>query len=158
MQGQTEEKQHNDVLKSRYKPTARECTLLFLRLIEARETAKGSNTVTGRPRKPLARVRLAEITLKRLWNRERLSEQFLAEVEEWFLTEGWALVYAGDTFAAVRTDAVKNWPRVSSKRLEIEIKAVNSGAFDFSLLERLSRSIAAPQHPSETATNRRRRL
>ena len=122
---------------TRYKPTARECTLLFLRLIEAMEEATG---------KPMTRARLAEITLKRLWNRERLTEQFLAEVEEWFLTEGWALVYAGSTYAAVKIDAVQNWPRVSSKRIRAEIEAVRKGEFDFNELEHLSRSPSNDQH------------
>jgi hypothetical protein len=121
----------------RYKPTPRECTLLFLRLIEAREDEIG---------KRMTRARLAEITLKRLWNRERLTEQFLAEVEEWFLTEGWALVYAGRTYAAVKIGAVQNWPRVSSKRVRAEIEAVNKGEFDFNKLEHLSRSASDNQH------------
>jgi hypothetical protein len=121
-----------DMPANRYKPTPRECTLLFLHLIEARETETG---------KSMTRARLSEITLKRLWNRERLTEQFLAEVEEWFLTEGWALVYAGSTYAAVKTDAVQNWPRVSSKRIRADIESVGKGEFDFNKLEELSRSV-----------------
>jgi len=84
--------------RERYKPTARECALIFLRLIEAKERET---------RKPMTRVRLAEITLKRLWKRQRLTEQFLADVEEWFLTAGWWLVYAGSTYAAVKIAAVR---------------------------------------------------
>jgi hypothetical protein len=121
----------------RYKPTPRECSLLFLRLIEAKERSTA---------KPMTRARLAEITLKRLWCRERLSEQFLAEVEEWFLTEGWVLVYAGSTYAAVKTDAVQNWPRVSSKRIGAEIEAVHKGEYDFNRLEHLSRSASNDQY------------
>jgi hypothetical protein len=126
--------------QNRYKPTARECTLLFLRLIEARE---------GTTRKAMTRVRLSEITLKRLWNRERLDMPFLAEVEEWFLTAGWALIYAGTTYAAVKIDAVQNWPRVSSKRLAEEIKQVRSGRFNFEDLERLLASDAVAEGQDE---------
>ena len=121
---------------NRYKPTARECTLLFLRLIDARE---------GAARKSMTRVRLSELTLKRLWNRERLTEQFLADVAEWFLTAGWALVYAGSTYAAVKIDAVQNWPRVSSKRIGAEIEAVHKGEFDFKKLERFFRRTSKDQ-------------
>jgi endonuclease YncB( thermonuclease family) len=41
---------------------------------------------------------LAEGTLKKLWNRERLTEQFLEDVQEWLLTAGWALFYAGPIY------------------------------------------------------------
>jgi hypothetical protein len=112
----------------RYKPTPRECTLLFLRLIEVRAQRTG---------KSVTRIRLAEITLKRLWNRERIGEQFLADVEEWFLTAGWALIYAGNIYAAVRIDAIENWPRVSSKLIASELIEVGSGRFEFEKLERL---------------------
>ncbi len=117
-----------DVLSMRYKPNPMECTLLFLRMIEAREQRTG---------KPVTRVRLAEITLKRLWNRERIREQFLVEVEEWFLSAGWALIYAGNIFAAVRIDAVENWPRISSKLIASELIEVRKGRFEFKELERL---------------------
>jgi hypothetical protein len=69
-----------------------------------------------------------------------LTEALLAEVEEWFLTEGWVLFYAGRTYAAVKTDAVQNWPRVSSKRIGSVIDAVRRGEYDFNELEHLSRS------------------
>jgi hypothetical protein len=109
-----------------YKPTARECALLLLRLVEEREQ---------RRKQKMTRVRLAEMTLKHLWNRERLTEQFLREVEEWLLTAGWALVYAGSTFGAVKIEAVENWPRVSSKRIADEIDEVVGGKFKFAGLE-----------------------
>ena len=86
---------------------------------------------------PRPGCRLAEITLKRLWNRSRLSDQFLAEVSEWLLTVGWALFFAGSTYAAVRTSAVENWPPISSKRIQAELNAVRAGKFDFAALEHL---------------------
>jgi hypothetical protein len=81
--------------------------------------------------KDLTRVRLAEITLKRLWARHRLPDDFLREVEDWLFRAGWALFYAGTTFAAVRTTAVNGWPRLSSKRLTDELAEVARGEFDF---------------------------
>jgi hypothetical protein len=109
-----------------YKPTPKECALLLLRLVEEREERRKSK---------MTRVRLAEMTLKHLWNRQRLTEQFLQEVEEWLLTAGWALVYAGSTFGAVKIGTVENWPRVSSKRLADEIGDVVGGKFKFADLE-----------------------
>jgi hypothetical protein len=78
------------------------------------------------------RARLAEITLKRLWNRRRLNDDFMREVQEWLFRAGWALFYAGTTFGLVRTKAVEGWPRVTSKDLEAELKIVARGRFDFS--------------------------
>jgi hypothetical protein len=112
----------------KYKPTPKECALLLLRLVEEREE---------RRKQKMTRVRLAEMTLKHLWNRQRLTEQFLREVEEWLLTAGWALVYAGSTFGAVKIETVENWPRASSKRITDEIAAVSSGKFKFADLEHL---------------------
>jgi hypothetical protein len=113
-------------LQNRYKPDARECALLLLRLIEER-----GKTRTGR----MTRVRLAELTLKDLWNREVLSEVFLRDVQDWLLTAGWTLFYAGKTFGAVQTSAVKNWPRASSTRLRSDLQKVKTGKFNFEDLE-----------------------
>jgi hypothetical protein len=85
----------------------------------------------------MTRVRLAEITLKRLWNRERLTEQFLSDVSDWLLTAGWALFFAGTTYAAVQIGAVGNWPAISSKRMSDELRRVVRGQFDFDSLEHL---------------------
>jgi hypothetical protein len=81
--------------------------------------------------KDLTRVRLAEITLKRLWGRHRLPDDFLREVEDWLFRAGWALFYTGTTFAAVKTRAAKGWLRLSSKRLTDELAQVARGEFDF---------------------------
>jgi hypothetical protein len=114
------------VQSNKYKPNARESALLLLRLVEDREQSR---------KQKVTRVRLAEMTLKHLWNRQRLTERFLREVEEWLLTAGWALVYAGSTFGAVKIETVENWPRVSSKRLADEINDVVGGKFKFADLE-----------------------
>ena len=101
---------------------------MLLRLIETRDDER---------EKPMTRVRLAEITLKRLWNRELLTEQFLSDVSEWLLSAGWALFFAGTTYAAVQIGAVENWPAISSKRMSDDLRKVHRGEFDFDLLEHL---------------------
>jgi hypothetical protein len=100
-----------------YQPDALECALLLLLLIQPKE---GN------------RVRLAEITLKRLWKRRRLADEFLRDVTEWLFRGGWALFYAGTTFAAVKVKSVQGWPRVTSKDLGAELEKVARGQFDFS--------------------------
>jgi len=83
-------------------PDPLECAILLLLLVGPQERT---------------RARLAEITLKRLWNRRRLRDDFLREVQDWLFRAGWALFYAGTTFAIVKTKAVEGWPRVTSKDL-----------------------------------------
>ena len=72
-----------------YKPNAREATLILLRAIEERGERRGSE---------LTRARLSQVTLKRLWNRENLSNSWLAEVDDWLLSADWTLLRAGTTF------------------------------------------------------------
>jgi hypothetical protein len=100
-----------------YQPDAMECAILLLLLVQPKERT---------------RIRLAEITLKRLWKRRRLNDEFLREVTEWLFRAGWALFYAGTTFGLVKTRAVEGWPRVTSKELEAELDKVARGEFDFS--------------------------
>src|SRR4051812_8791344 len=93
---------------NKYKPDPRECALLFLRLVEEKE---------GRRPKPMTRALVSELTLQRLWKRQRLSEQpFLEDVREWLLTAGWALFFTGAAYGAVKASAVRNWPTLASKR------------------------------------------
>jgi len=117
------------------KPNGRQAALLLLRLVEAKDKER-ERSKPDRAR-PMTRVRLAEITLKRLWNRQYLSQHFLDEVSDWLLSGGWALFFAGSTYAAVQIAAVENWPLVSSKRIKTEIEAVHSGKFNFDDLEHL---------------------
>src|SRR5437016_1260326 len=111
---------------NRYKPTPRQCVLLLLLLVRERQDRRG---------KPTSRARLSEITLKRMWNREVLSRPFLDEVQEWLLTAGWTLIYAGSTYAAIKVDSVLDWPRHSAKRLANEVNRVAQGTYDFAELE-----------------------
>ncbi len=108
--------------KRPYQPDAQECAILLLLLVQAKE---------GKSGKGYSRVRVAEITLKRLWGRHRLDDEFLRQVEEWLFRAGWALFYAGTTFALVQTKSVEGWPRVSSKRLAAQLKEVAEGDFNF---------------------------
>ena len=110
-----------------HKPDARECALLLLLLL------RGTDREAGR----LKSVRLSELTLKKLWNRNRLTDKLVENVDEWLLSAGWALVYAGSTYGAVQVSVVKNWPRVTYKNLAEELEDVAAGRFDFENIQHL---------------------
>ena len=102
-------------------PNAQECAILLLHMIEVR----------GGDSQPVNRVRLSELTLRRLWSRNRLSSEFLEEVQEWLSRGGWSLFFAQNTFAAIKTSVVQNWVRVSSKLIADDLDLVERGEFDF---------------------------
>jgi len=102
-------------------PNAQECAIILLYLIEAR----------GRDSQPITRVRLSELTLRRLWSRNRLPSEFLEEIQEWLSRGGWSLFFAQSTFAAIKTSAVQNWVRVSSKLMADDLDLIERGEFDF---------------------------
>jgi hypothetical protein len=59
------------------------------------------------------------------------------EVAEWLSGASVTLFFAGSTYAVVKTSVVESWPRVTSKRINADLRAVAQGAFDFSRLEPL---------------------
>lgn len=63
------------------------------------------------------------------------------EVAEWLSGADFTLFFAGSTYAVVKTSVVESWPRVTSKRISSDVRAVTQGTFDFAKLEPL---LAAP--------------
>ncbi len=104
-----------------YKPTARECALLLLHLMSDKERESD---------KAVTRFRVSELSLKRLWGRRRILPEFAEEVADWLARAGVTLFFAGSTYAAVKTAVVEGWPRVTSKRLNADLRAVAQGSFD----------------------------
>ncbi|MFK4488505.1 hypothetical protein [Bradyrhizobium sp. USDA 336] len=102
-------------------PDAQECAILLLLLARS-----GENRA-----KEITRFRLSEITLKRLWHRNRITDDLLRDVHEWLARAGWAIFFAGGLYALVRVDVVENWVRLSSKKLAGELEQVSNGTFDF---------------------------
>jgi hypothetical protein len=111
-----------------YKPTARECALLLLHLISTKKEESG---------KAVTRLRVSELSLKRLWGRRRILPEFAEEVADWLARAGMTLFFAGSTYGVVKTAVVEGWPRVTSKRLTADLEAVAQGSFDFSKLGHL---------------------
>jgi hypothetical protein len=58
-------------------------------------------------------------------------------VAEWLSGAGVTLFFAGSTYAVVKTSVVESWPRVTSKRISVDVRSVAQGTFDFSRLEPL---------------------
>ena len=84
-------------------PPARECALL-LRLLEVKEQerkAKSRNATEGKDGK-VSRLRIAEVSLRRLWLRRRISAEFVEEVAEWLSGADWSLFFAGTTYTKSR--------------------------------------------------------
>jgi hypothetical protein len=109
-------------------PSPRECALLLLLLIKGKEDETG---------KPLSRFRVAELTLRRIWGRRRITPELVEDVNEWLDRADRVLFFAGSSYGVILTSAVESWSRISSKRIQAEIDAVLAGTFDFSALERL---------------------
>ena len=111
-----------------YQPTPRECAMLLLQLVKAKQTEAG---------KQVTRTRLSEATLRKLWCRSRITTEFVHEVQEWLFMAGWILFFAGSTYAMINVHVVGAWMRISSKRLAKEIAKVERGSFVFADLEPL---------------------
>jgi hypothetical protein len=111
-----------------HQPTPRECALLVLHLIRAKESET---------HREVTRARLTELTLRRLWNVTRITADHVAEVQELLLHAGWTLFWARSSYAIIATKAVEGWARISSKRIEDDLIEVSRGAYDFNQLEPL---------------------
>ncbi len=105
-----------------HKPNALQGALLVLALVDSKEREIG---------KSVTRFRVSQVTLSRLFCRKRISLDYLHEVEEWLLAAGWALFFAGSTYAMIRVSAVEGWNRLASKRIESELDQVARGTFNF---------------------------
>jgi hypothetical protein len=98
-----------------FQANAREAALLVLHLMDH----------GGMDRRPVSRARLTEITIRRLWGRTRVPEGFLLDVQEILLGAGWALFWAGSSYAIIKVAAVEGWPRISSKRIENDLERLS---------------------------------
>jgi hypothetical protein len=111
-------------------PNARECAILVAHLLATKQKEVGKE-------KEVTRARLAEVTLRRLFCRQRIPSEFLLEVQDWLLRSGWVLFFAGTTYAVVKTKVIEGWARISSKRIAKVLNQVARGQFEFEELEDL---------------------
>ncbi len=115
-------------LAPRHMLEAKECALLVRRLIEVK--AEGAT-------KPLSRFRVAELSLRRMWGRQRLTQDFIGEVNEWLFRSGWVLFFAGNSYGLISVDVVEGWSRLTSKLISAETSQALAGRYDFTALEEL---------------------
>jgi hypothetical protein len=93
-----------------FQPDARQAAMLVLHLLHPDRTGR------------VTRARLTELTIRHLWNRTRVQEGFLLDVQEILLKAGWAFFWAGSTsYGIIRQSAVEGWPRISSKRIREDL-------------------------------------
>jgi len=63
---------------------------------------------------------------------DRLSNDFMSEVQEWLARAGWTLFYAGKSYALVTTTIIAKWARLTSKRLGRDaLLAIEWGEFEY---------------------------
>lgn len=110
------------------RPDDRECAMLISHLLATKQAE-----VT----KEVTRARLSDVTLRRLFRRQRITPEFLVEVQEWLHRAGWVLFFAGTTYAVVKIKVIDGWGRISSKRIGEDLEKVGRGEFDFDSLEHL---------------------
>jgi hypothetical protein len=103
-----------------HQPSARECALLILGLMQAR-----AEEVVDRE---VSRVRISQSTLRNLCGRSQITNDLLLEVQEFLLAAGWCLFCAGPThYALIKKKAVEGWGRISSGRIKDDLTAVSLG-------------------------------
>ena len=104
--------------------TDQQCALMILLSLQER----GARRKDG---KALTRARFSKLTLKRLCQRQTITQAWIDRVNEPLMTAGWVLIDAGTTYGAVKVNVVENWPRAISKNLRTELDQVKSGTFEF---------------------------
>ena len=119
-------------------PNPSQGAMLLLLLVDSKEKEASK----GKPHlKRITRFRVSEGTLKRVCVRARISSGFLEEMQEWLLVAGWALIFAGTTYAMIKVTAVEGWTRLASKRIATELESVKKGKFDFASQQHLLTSV-----------------
>ena len=120
----------SETVVSYHQPSARECALLVLRLLQAREEELKD--------RELSRARISQSTLRTLCGRSQISNDLLLGIQEFLLVSGWCLFCAGPThFGLIKRSAVEGWARISSGRIGNELTDVSRGQYDFGQLEPL---------------------
>ena len=66
----------------------------------------------------VSRYRFSYNTLAFIANRQRLSPEFLTELDNILVELGWSFINMGDSFAIVKTDKVNQWTKLAYKRVE----------------------------------------
>lgn len=66
----------------------------------------------------VSRYRFSYTTLAFIANRQRLSPEFLKELDDVLVELGWSFINMGDSFAIVKTEKINQWTKLAYKRVE----------------------------------------
>ena len=66
----------------------------------------------------ISRYRFSYSTLAFIANRQRLSPDFLSELDNELVELGWSFINMGDSFAIVKTEKINQWTKLAYKRVE----------------------------------------
>ena len=66
----------------------------------------------------VSRYRFSYATLAFIANRQRLSPEFLKELDDVLVELGWSFINMGDSFAIVKTEKINQWTKLAYKRVE----------------------------------------
>ena len=66
----------------------------------------------------VSRYRFSYSTLAFIANRQRLTSDFLTDLDNELVELGWSFINMGDSFAIVKTDKVNQWTKLAYKRVE----------------------------------------
>ena len=113
----------------------RQCALMVLLSLKERGSRRPKD-------RPLTRARFTRLTLKKLCDRETITQAWIDRVNESLMKAGWVLIDVGTTYGAVKVNVVENWPRAISKNLKSELEQVKNGTFKWNELEELMRKEA----------------
>ncbi len=103
-------------------PSAAEAAMLIALCLKRKETEAG---------KEFARVRVSEKAFERLTRRRRIDGRFVSDLNEALLDQNLLVILTGDAIGVLKASAVKGWPRMTSDRLNGELRNLRRGKLDF---------------------------
>jgi hypothetical protein len=108
-------------------PSAAEAAMLIALCVKRKETEAG---------KEFARLRVSEKAFERLTRRRRIDGRFVSDLNEALRDQNLLVVLTGDAIGVLKASAVKGWPRMTSDRLNDELRQLRRGTLDFDDLAR----------------------
>jgi hypothetical protein len=124
------------------RPDSLEAALLILKNVQGKES-EGAK---------LSRFRISETTLERICDRRRIPDEYFSELQEWLFKAGWALFFAGSTYAMIKISTVEAWARLGTKRISSDLEKLSRGEeYNFEALVHLLKRTA----PSDDEEPRR---
>ena len=84
--------------------------------------------------KDFSRLRISEITLKKLTGRRRVDGRFLADLNEALWDHNLVLVLTDGAIGLLKASSIKGFPRMNSERVKQELESAHRGTLDYDAL------------------------